>query len=102
MAQRDGLAVAWGKGVRRLDCEVDNLDLVKAVNDVDLGRFVPELFQNQGMLRWQWKVSVRGIHRDCNRVADFLVKTTGGVSGLIVLEAPCLELQVLLLRDGVG
>lgn len=101
MALCDGLLVAWGKGVRWLECEVDSLDLVKAMNDTNLGRFVPKIAQVQRMLRWQWKVSLHGIHRDSNRVADYLTKSPCVALGRRVLEALCHELQVLLLRDSI-
>lgn len=43
VALRDGLQLAWDKGFRWIECEVDNLDLVNDVEDEELGRFVPEV-----------------------------------------------------------
>lgn len=38
-ALRDGLQLAWDKGYMWIECEIDSLDLVQAVEDEDLGRF---------------------------------------------------------------
>lgn len=99
MALRDGLELAWVRGFRNLICEVDSRDLLAAIQNTDLDRFITEIHQIRTMLARDWQVSVRGIHRDCNQVADFIAKTASNGTGLQVLSTPCHDLETLIMRD---
>lgn len=102
IALRDGLRLAWSKGIRDLICESDCKELLAAIEDTDTARFVLEVQQIVELLQRNWSVSLRYIPRHCNGVADYLAKYFSRPTPLTMMEEPWPDLQTLLLYDLVG
>ncbi|XP_057444844.1 uncharacterized protein LOC130737091 [Lotus japonicus] len=101
-ALRDSLRLAWDKGYKWIEGEVDNLELVAAVEGEGWDSFVPEIREIKSLMARQWQVSLRGINREANRAADFIAKASFTHTGFRVLLRPCYDLEVLVLRDAIG
>ncbi|XVE83745.1 hypothetical protein DITRI_Ditri16bG0111000 [Diplodiscus trichospermus] len=100
-----GLIMAWEEGIRKLDVEIDNEVIWKALSDKgsnqcvlsSLGHDVKELFSRE------WEVELKQVCREANSVADKLAKqATSWPLGLHILHDPPDDIIQLINKDKQG
>ncbi|XP_057418165.1 uncharacterized protein LOC130712346 [Lotus japonicus] len=106
LAFRDGLILAWSRGMRKLICNSDCQELINVLMGHTVTVNLPHghlLNEIRGLLAREWRVEIAWSCRDANNVADWLAKRGSGLltGGSIVIESPNSELEVLLLKDSL-
>ncbi|KAL6555157.1 hypothetical protein OROGR_006415 [Orobanche gracilis] len=103
LALLHGLKIAWSKGYRRIVCETDCVELVRAVTETDSERFIETIKEIKLLLRREWETSISWIPRESNRAADWLAKKGLHLlnSGVKVIDVADSELETILLRDSL-
>ncbi|KAJ1394706.1 Ribonuclease H domain [Sesbania bispinosa] len=75
LATKEGLILAWSKGITYLICETDSLEVVQSLDNYmessmhphkDIPSFIKKLLQKE------WQVSIIHVFREANLVADKL------------------------------
>ncbi|XP_057420539.1 uncharacterized protein LOC130714634 [Lotus japonicus] len=101
-ALKHGLVLLWNANIRKAICEVDCLEIVKALskNRYQFHEYASELLDLKLLLDRDWCIELTHISRDANAAADCLAGIGGGLQCPIeYLEAPPQQLAPILARD---
>ncbi|XP_057426445.1 uncharacterized protein LOC130719864 [Lotus japonicus] len=101
-ALKHGLVLLWNANIRKAICEVDCLEIVKALseNRYQFHELASELLDLKLLLDRDWCIELTHISRDANAAADCLAGMGGGLQCPIeYLEAPPQQLAPILARD---
>lgn len=100
-----GLVMAWERGIRRLELEVDSAEVVEFLK-TGIGEAHPLSFlvrMCHGFLRKDWEVHVVHVYREANRLADGLAALAYSLPfGFHSLVDVPVEVNVLMHEDAVG
>src|ERR1044072_2615655 len=72
-----GLSLCWQRGFRKVHCESDCAQAILFLQHGGVGAnplYLQKIVQCLDLLNRNWEVSLLVVPRDCNRVADKLVK----------------------------
>ncbi|MBA0743215.1 hypothetical protein Gogos_005923 [Gossypium gossypioides] len=82
----EGLRVAWGRGLRQVEVECDNVLLVESLLiDGSINSRMVELRLIHGILNREWNVRIRHVPRSQNAIIDYMAKfVISGPPSLVV------------------
>ena len=79
----EGLQLAWDLGIKKVILESDSDEIIHLILDdfCDTGSNL--VVKVKDMLSWDWRVDVRVISREVNRIVDALAKSGISYSGIV-------------------
>ncbi|KAK4270869.1 hypothetical protein QN277_019637 [Acacia crassicarpa] len=101
----DGLRLAWSRGYKDLEVQVDCLVALKLVqHNNDLANASSSIVRRiHNLLDEDWRVTITHVYREGNQCADFLATFALNLEeGLHLLQEPPRAMHFLLHADAVG
>ncbi|KAJ1408961.1 Ribonuclease H domain [Sesbania bispinosa] len=103
LAMKEGINLAWTKGITSLICETDSLEVVQNLDhfmETTLHPHKDILSLIKELLRRDWQVSIVHVFREANMVADKLSRLGDSVSSHVSFwRSPPPSVKVLIDQD---